>query len=219
MRFTRHSFTLIELLTVIAVIAILAGIMLPAINGAREKAKATKAKTEIKSLQMAIQQYETTYGYLPVAGSSDVAVVGTTYANLIGDLSSASGSTRTNPRNLCFLETQTVNTYKDPWGNDYCVFIDANYDRVINAAVGASSKPFWREHTPYPDHDAASYALKGPWQDVRASVAIWSLGPVVGDKLCNTIPAYSSHDPHPNFWDDGGKSASQGNGHNINSWE
>ncbi|MBW3540940.1 MAG: DUF1559 domain-containing protein [Planctomycetes bacterium] len=124
----REAFTLIELLVVIAIIAILIALLLPAVQQAREAARRSQCKNNLKQLGLAIYNYESTYSTLPIgscrAGCGGVAA--RRYSQYIGLLPffdqaplfnqiSAGGRLGRNGQNYAPFESV-------PWDQNYAPF-------------------------------------------------------------------------------------------------
>jgi prepilin-type N-terminal cleavage/methylation domain-containing protein len=63
-----HGFTLLELLVVITIIGMLIGLLLPAVNAAREKARGVICQNNLKQLALAIRGHSEKLGFFPSGG-------------------------------------------------------------------------------------------------------------------------------------------------------
>ena len=115
----RKGFTLVELVVVVAVIAILSGIVIANISSSRSKARDAKRISDIAQIQLALEQYFDRCGKYPALG----------YANL-------SGTNNTCPTGISFSSFISV-VPKDPsTGIDYGYGVSAdNLDYILKATL------------------------------------------------------------------------------------
>lgn len=98
-RRAERGFTLVELLLVLVILALIAGLVLPSIIGQAEGAKAKSASSQISRLSMAVESYYLDTGNTP-----------NRLEDLVENPSGAAGW------NGPYVKKQLL---KDPWGRDY----------------------------------------------------------------------------------------------------
>ena len=111
----KNSFTLLELLIVIAVIAILSGILMPAAMQAWSKAYVEKAKAQLSALEVALGMYKTDIGYYP---EDDGASTCTSLVTALTTAPSPVGNWH-GPYMSFKEEEISSGNFLDPWGTSY----------------------------------------------------------------------------------------------------
>jgi prepilin-type N-terminal cleavage/methylation domain-containing protein len=71
----KQGFTLIELLVVIAIIAVLIALLLPAVQQAREAARRSQCKNNVKQLGLALHNYHDTFNIFPLNNSQSAPAI------------------------------------------------------------------------------------------------------------------------------------------------
>ncbi len=158
----RSGFTLVELLVVITIVAVLAGVGFSAANNALTKTRTLTALTMATSLEQAVKQFYVDYSVLPVdsSGSEDMAPIRTDNDELLVVLLGRDERTRPalNSRGIQYLEVkegkragtagrdglvysengESVIGLFDFWGNPFHVVLDTNYDGTIQVNLGGT---------------------------------------------------------------------------------
>ena len=111
----KRGFTLIELLVVIAVIAVLIALLLPAVQQAREAARRTQCKNNLKQLGLGVLNYESDYGVFPM-----------------GDCTRNYGGGE--------IPQASVHCYLMPYLEQANLYNELNFSAQINAASTAANK-------------------------------------------------------------------------------
>jgi prepilin-type N-terminal cleavage/methylation domain-containing protein len=117
LRHPRRGFTLVELLVVIAIIATLIGLLLPAVQGARESARRIQCSSNMRQLALATLVYETTKRRFP---PSMLHTPGTTFT-------ANNGSWSIHGRILPFIEEASAAVRID---------LEVGYDMPPNSTSG-----------------------------------------------------------------------------------
>jgi len=123
----RRGFTLIEIMVVMVILGILAGLIIPRIMGRPEEARRTKARIQIESIETALKLYKLDNGSYPTTEQGLQALVEPPSVDKLASAWREGG----------YLEKGRVP--KDPWDNEYvylCPGIHGDLDLVSYGADG-----------------------------------------------------------------------------------
>ena len=147
----QSAFTLIELLAVITIIGILAGLTLGAAGAVRRHGATSTAKAEVAALQAACDRYFADNNLYPSNTSTDPSAVNPTsytnagqvlFSNLVGSakLSVAPTSKRYfEPKPAMVYPNGSPNDFIDPWGGAYGYNSDSTNAPLIWSTAGQTN--------------------------------------------------------------------------------
>jgi len=168
----RAGFTLIEMLAVVAIIMLLAGMILAGVILAKGRGKVLTARRDIAQLKSAWDTYYADYNAFPdptqITGNSIANGYMVTGRDVIQILRGRENHRGQNSREIPYMDFHVNTTdFNDPWGNPYRVALDV--------AFGGAD--------PYDGE------VDIPGGTLRVSVAAWSAGEdgdddTYGDNIC-----------------------------------
>ncbi|MEI6314950.1 MAG: type II secretion system major pseudopilin GspG [Syntrophus sp. (in: bacteria)] len=123
----QQGFTLIELMVVIVILGILAGLIIPRIMGRPDEARQAKARIQVEGIETALKMYKLDNGQYPTTEQGLQALVA----------APSSGTALKNWRQGGYLEKGKVP--KDPWGNDFVYLspgVHGEFDLISRGADG-----------------------------------------------------------------------------------
>jgi len=124
-----RGFTLIELMVVIVILGILAGLIIPRIMGRPEEAKQLKAKMQMESLETALKLYKLDNGMYPDTEQGLQALVEQPDTGTIPKKWRKNG----------YLDKGRVP--KDPWGNEFIYLSPGAHGEYDIISYGADGVP------------------------------------------------------------------------------